>query len=505
MMFLYFLRRPGLWAAFFIALPLAAQTSDELAQQSRRAKELMSAGRFEEAIPIYQQLLKAVPGNPGLILNLGLAEEMAGHPAQAAPHFEAVLKSQPNSIPALTSLGMARLQMNDPKQAIAPLQKLVSLQPENHQGRGMLAGALMAVNRYDAAAAQYRKLTAESPSEAKAWYGLGKAYESLSARSFDRLQKLGPQSPYVAALIADEQVRNQQYRSAFFFYRQAAGKLPHLPGLHRGLAEVYRKTGHNDWAGAEEQMERKLPRPNCTVESAECAFAAGEFLKAAQAAAKSGNAASLYWAAKSYDHLALDAFDHLGRLPESVEIHALKAEMFHSHRQYAEAANEWRAALKLQPGDPRLQHELASALFLAQDYKTAVPMIQQMLGDDPKSADLNFMMGDSLVRTQQPEKALPYLKSALQADPSMLAADASLGLALALVNQQAEAIPHLERALSLDEDGSLHYQLARAYQATGNTQRARELMTQYQAIQKRSEQSKQEIAKEAEITAPGAK
>ena len=504
-MFLHFLRRPSVWAAFFIALPLAAQTQEELAQQSRHAKELMSAGQFEEAIPIYQQLVKAVPGNPGLILNLGLAEEMAGHPAQAAPHFEAVLKSQPNNVPALTSLGMARLQLNDPKRAVPPLQKLVTLQPDNSEGRGMLAGALMAVNRYEDAAAQYRKLAAQDPSEAKAWYGLGKAYESLSARSFDRLQKLGAQSPYVAALIADEQARNQQYRSAFFFYRQAAGKLPHLPGLHTGLADVYRKTGHDDWAGAEEKMERNLPSPNCTVAVAECQFTAGNFLKSAQAAGTSASAESLYWATKSYNQLALQAFEHLGRLPESVEIHALKAEVFHSHKQYAEAANEWRAALKLAPGDPRLEHELASSLFLAQDYRTAVPMIEKMLGENPKPPDLNFMMGDSLVRTQQPEKAVPYLKAALKGDPAMLAADASLGLALALVNKQSEAIPHLEKALSLDEDGSLHYQLARSYQSAGNTQRARELMAQYQQIQKQNEQSKQEVAKEAEITAPGGK
>ena len=34
---------------------------------------------------------------------------------------------------------------------------------------------------------------------------------------------------------------------------------------------------------------------------------------------------------------------------------------------------------------------------------------------------------------------------------------------LSKLNRGADAIPHLEKALQLDDDGSLHYTLARAY------------------------------------------
>src|SRR5689334_14504172 len=100
-------------AAFLLcaARLLTAQDAD-LALQSKQAKQLMSEGRFADAIPIYQQLVRAVPGNMGLVLNLGLAQEMAGRPADAVPQFEAVLKQDPANVPALTSLGTARLQLN---------------------------------------------------------------------------------------------------------------------------------------------------------------------------------------------------------------------------------------------------------------------------------------------------------------------------------------------------------------------------------------------------------
>src|SRR4051812_30288746 len=116
-------RRPVLRAAFFFLVPLwlAWAQGDQLAEQSRRGKELMSQGRFEDAIGVYRAMVTAMPGNSGLLLNLALAEQMAGHPDQAIPHFETVLKAEPNSIPALLSLGMSRLQLNQPVQAVTPL------------------------------------------------------------------------------------------------------------------------------------------------------------------------------------------------------------------------------------------------------------------------------------------------------------------------------------------------------------------------------------------------
>ena len=154
----------------------------------------MAGGHFEEAIPICEQLVKAMPGIPGLVLNLGLAEEMAGHPDKAAPRFKEVLKVEPGNVPALTSLATVQLQLNHPQLALVPLKKLLTLEPSNHDARGMFAGALMGADQFDEAAEQYRKLTAEDATDAKAWYGLGKAYESLAGRSLERISQHAPES-----------------------------------------------------------------------------------------------------------------------------------------------------------------------------------------------------------------------------------------------------------------------------------------------------------------------
>ena len=77
----------------------------------------MAAGRFEEAIPIYRDLVRALPNNPGPIMNLGLALHMAGHEREAVNQFQAVLKLEPTHLPARLFLGAAYLGLNVPVNA----------------------------------------------------------------------------------------------------------------------------------------------------------------------------------------------------------------------------------------------------------------------------------------------------------------------------------------------------------------------------------------------------
>jgi Flp pilus assembly protein TadD len=62
------------------------------------------------------------------------------------------------------------------------------------------------------------------------------------------------------------------------------------------------------------------------------------------------------------------------------------------------------------------------------------------------------------------------------------------------------AVPHLQRALPLDQDGSLHYQLAQALQRTGQTAEAQAMLQKYQDLQ----QAVNSQGDDAEPTAPPA-
>jgi predicted Zn-dependent protease len=339
-------------------------------------------------------------------------------------------------------------------------------------------------------------LPAQTSDDPASWYAAGMRYQQTAEDAFEKLQKASPTSPYVASLIADTRAKRRQYRSAFFFYNEALKQLPSLHGIHAGLANLYRKTGHSDWAAAEDAKEAALPAPDCKAQAAECEFAAGHDAALVKSAAVTPEA--LYWRAKAANELAMQAFFRLGQLPESVELHKLRADIARSQGQYFEEVKEWRAALTLKPGDPALEQELAVSLFLAADYGAAIAEARKL----PRSAENEFLLGDSLLRLEQPEEAIPRLKAALSLKPKLLAADASLGLALARTGKAAEAIPYLLKALELDRDGSLHFQLAGAYRAAGDASKAQAAMAKYQELTKREQEAKEEVAREGQISPP---
>jgi len=57
-------------------------------------------------------------------------------------------------------------------------------------------------------------------------------------------------------------------------------------------------------------------------------------------------------------------------------------------------------------------------------------------------------------------------------------------------------------ALPTDEDGTLHYQLAQAYRASGQTVLANKALQEYQQIQSSAAAARESARQETEITPP---
>src|SRR6266699_2516836 len=195
-------------------LSLAYGQTDDLALKSKRGKDLMAAGRFEEAIPVYLELVKDLPDNPGPLMDLGLALHMAGHEREAVTQFQMVLKLKPSDMPAHLFLGAAYLGLKNPARAVEPLRSVVRRQQENFEGRLLLGDAFLSLGRFGPAAEQFEKLSqldAESP---KAWNGLGLSYEGLARNNFEKLEKLAPDSAYWLVLLAESHAKGGAYKGA---------------------------------------------------------------------------------------------------------------------------------------------------------------------------------------------------------------------------------------------------------------------------------------------------
>jgi len=487
-----------------LVVVLFAGSTNRLAQslpeKAQHAKELMAAGKPDEAVPSYRELIRAVPNNPGLVFNLGLALDMSGNKREAIGQYQAALKLDPNSFPALLLMGTAYLDLGQPERAIAPLEKSARIQPESFEAQVTLAEAEMALGRLTQAAPRFQKLSQQDPASAKAWYGLGSCYDGLAQKSFDELADAAPGSAYWFNLVAESRLDAKQTYSAFYFYRQALAKMPSMRGVHAAIAGIYEEEGHPDWASTEEKKEKQLPAPDCAAEKLECEYQAGDFLGIVQSDAKS--AEGLYWKTRAYNKLALNAYLRLGQLPPSVETHELKANIESKRRQYREAAKEWREALKLSPGNLHIQKELAVALDQSGDLEGAETLLQELVKREPDATDLNYLLGDAILNSQKPLEAIPYLQRVIEADPHMLTAQRSLGLAYLQTSQAAKAIVHLKEALPIDQDGSVHYQLGRAYQVHGDRELSSATLKQYQEMQRAQQAENKVVENEVAITPP---
>jgi predicted Zn-dependent protease len=469
--------------AVLIVFTAVGQSQDQLALKSQQAKGLLAQGKFAEAIPLYQELVRALPGNPGLRLNLGIAEHMTGRDREAAATLGEVLRMEPNNGPALAMCGASYLRLGDPAKAIPFLERALRVMPQDNEVLPMLADAALMSGKFGTAASALRALSKVQPGEPRIWAGLGHSYEALSEEAFSKLDSLAPGSPYWLALAAETRLKQRQLRSALALYREALAKL-NRRDWRESVAAIYQQTNHPDWASAEKSKASQLAPPPCAKPTAECHFLAKRYLSAAESPGQTPDL--LYWRSKAYNELAREAFAQLSRFPDSVEWHSFLGNLYRNQGKHEESIKEWQAAIAKRPSDLDLERELAATVLAGKDYLRAESSLRSLIEKSPDNAELLWMLGEALMAQQKLEDAITPLEKSAKLNPALLAARASLGRALLAANRAADAVPHLRAALPADRDGSLHFQLSRALAAQGKTAEAAQLAQKSQQLRRLS-------------------
>jgi len=480
---------PGLHAGW-------AQPAAGAAEKVQRANALVQAGKPEEAIPIYRELVAAFPKMPALRVNLAVAQYKTGRFQEAVEECRALAEQQPELFTAWLFLGASELKLGQAAGAVEALRKAAALQPGDLNARLMLADALLEQQQYKEAAAQYTEAARAVPENPRAWYGLGRSEEGAAGEIFDRLEKARPGSAEVLALAGGFEFGRGQMAQALRQYREALALRPELRGLHDAIAEIYGKTGHPDWATIERAREAR-PGADCAGQTPECAFAAGQFDQATTAFA--GTPDQTYWQAKAFQVLAQRAYARLKELPASQEQAEAAANSYERSGRYRDAATAWKEALQSAKGDTGIQRRLALALCHSNDCGAALPLIQDLLRRDKSSAEFHYLYGLALIEVHDPAQAIQYLETALERDSKFQPAHGALGEAYLEVGRWDAAIAQLEAAIADDDNGVRHYQLARAYQGAGQRERAAAVLKAYREILSRHEV---EEKTEARITAP---
>jgi tetratricopeptide (TPR) repeat protein len=227
---------------------------------------------------------------------------------------------------------------------------------------------------------------------------------------------------------------------------------------------------------------------------AACSFFTGDF-KVTLVAAKRLRAfpqseeESLYWSILAEQRLALLALAYAGEVaPNSIRLHELLAESYRDREKYADAETEYKIALSINPKEFSALVGAATNYLQELRIDLAHEMIQNALVENPSDAEANYIMGEVLLAEHKYSEAEPYLQAGLAAKAQLVPRiHALLGQIYASEGNTERAIKEYNLGLSSDDDGSVHFQLGRLYQKSGEAKLAAAAFEDSKAINQKKQ------------------
>ena len=172
--------------------------------------------------------------------------------------------------------------------------------------------------------------------------------------------------------------------------------------------------------------------------------------------------------------------------PESYRLRWLMGRAYFAQERYNAAAEEFQAALDLQPNHSDLLIHLGNVYLQQMKYPQATKCFRQSVEQDPRNALARLKLGDSLLLDRKAQEAILHFRTAVDLDSSLVEIHARLGKAFAMLDQYEEAVRELKLATHLDTDGSIHYQLGTFYSRLGQKEKAMAALKKSQELRKQN-------------------
>ena len=485
------LRIGGLACSVLVSLAWIAgaqSRSQRAVSDTSRARTLIDQGRPQEAVQIYEALQQKFPGDLRVLLGLTVAHFKSRQYRDAIQVCHDFLRRSPHSVPAHLFLGASHFQLGEVEKAVEPLRRVIALAPNEHNARLMLAEALLLAERHAEALPHFRVASELLADDPRPWYGLNRVYARLGQAAEKQLMEGFPESGYARAARAERQEAAGNYGIAV---RQFLGALSdeNLDPLARqaavsGLAEIYERSGHENWALAAKRTFRAERGPDCSLgtESYACLYRASQFEELVNSDSTPPSPSQSFWTARAFAQLAARALEQLAGLAESPQLHEIEARALGERGSHRQAAGLWKRALALDRENRVLKLGLANALFESNDYGAAIPLLDELIAGEPQSARLLFLRGACLLNLQQAERALRDLAHAVELKADFASAHAELARAHLMTGSPDRAISHLLEVLDSDTAGIQHYRLAQAYGQTGQADLAKQALATYRKL-----------------------
>lgn len=419
------------------------------------AESLVKQSRYKEADALYKNILAAQDQPPCIPAEAGWLALKQGNTEPAEAQFKSELSEHAECGMAL--LGLARLRVNAGENAAA-MQLLAQLWSRDH--------GFFLTNAPQLLDGLSQEQMQSFLNEAAQQQASGK----IDAAFFNALTQPAQNPEY----MSDDTVK------------------PALSAARNEAAQAY-KAGQDSRCAAFLKAGVEHESADTLKLLAACSFFAGDYGvaydagRALAAQPSQEQAEALYWSIKANERLAYESLDRFQQLePNSARTHILLGDIYRQRERYDDAQKEYEKALALSPNDTAALLGLASAYYDDANIDKTIEVTQQALIQSPDDPEINLLMGEALISQHKFPESKPYLLKGLKAKPQMLPhVHALLGEAYASDGKTQDAIRELKLGANSDQDGSVHYYLAREYSKLGDKADADAALAQMKTIQQK--------------------
>ena len=167
---------------------------------------------------------------------------------EAVPVLEEVLKQEPNTPIAFLQLGRAYMSLKEYEKAVTPLRSLVEKKPDDAFARYELGCALVKTAHWDEALPHFEAAVSQMNSSAMMHFYLALVYQRTSrvpdaASEFQSALRIDPDNFPANLLLGRLLLVQQKVTDALPYLRKAAKLRPDSTDAHRILSDAYMELG----------------------------------------------------------------------------------------------------------------------------------------------------------------------------------------------------------------------------------------------------------------------
>ncbi len=224
------------------------------------AVQYHQSGKWNEADPLYRQILQQNPNHPDALHLLGVIASQQGHPDEALHWIQRAISVEPDSLMFQKNLGIVYGQIADRLRregnysaAIEMYQKSLAQPESSAQTHNDFANVLKEMGFVDAAIQNYRIAIQKLPNLMIAYRNLGGVY--LNQREYSKAMsmfqialQLDPDNPETLNQIGAVLVSQQQFQDAIQIFDQVLRIDPHYLDSIYNHAFSLQSLGRNEEA-----------------------------------------------------------------------------------------------------------------------------------------------------------------------------------------------------------------------------------------------------------------